>query len=46
MTRTEAGYCQHFAGAMALMLRMLGIPARVAAGFTSGSLADERRAGW
>ena len=35
--RTKRGYCQHFAGAMALMLRYLGIPARVAAGFTSGS---------
>ena len=31
------GYCQQFSGAMALMLRMLGIPARVAAGFTPGS---------
>ncbi|MEJ7567883.1 MAG: transglutaminaseTgpA domain-containing protein [Gaiellaceae bacterium] len=30
------GYCQQFAGSMALMLRFLGIPARVAAGFTSG----------
>jgi transglutaminase-like putative cysteine protease len=35
--QTRRGYCQHFAGAMALMLRYLGIPARVAAGFTSGS---------
>ncbi len=34
--RTREGYCQHFAGAMAIMLRMLGVPARVAAGFTSG----------
>jgi transglutaminase-like putative cysteine protease len=34
--QTHRGYCQHFAGAMALMLRYLGIPARVAAGFTSG----------
>jgi protein-glutamine gamma-glutamyltransferase len=34
---TKRGYCQHFAGAMALMLRYLGIPARVSAGFTSGS---------
>ena len=31
------GYCQQFSGAMALMLRMLGIPTRVAAGFTPGS---------
>jgi transglutaminase-like putative cysteine protease len=36
VTRTKAGYCQHFAGAMAAMLRMLGVPARVAVGFTSG----------
>ena len=34
--RTKRGYCQHFAGAMTLMLRYLGIPARVAEGFTSG----------
>jgi len=34
------GYCQQFAGAMTLMLRFLGIPARVAAGFTSGSYAN------
>jgi transglutaminase-like putative cysteine protease len=36
VTTTRRGYCQHFAGAMALMLRYLGIPARVAAGFTTG----------
>jgi hypothetical protein len=34
---TKTGYCQHFAGAMAVMLRLLGIPARVAAGFLPGS---------
>ena len=37
VTRTKAGYCQHFAGAMALMLRLLGVPSRVAVGFTSGT---------
>ncbi|HEX5467456.1 MAG TPA: transglutaminaseTgpA domain-containing protein [Gaiellaceae bacterium] len=37
VTQTKRGYCQHFAGAMTLMLRYLGIPARVAAGFTSGT---------
>jgi transglutaminase-like putative cysteine protease len=31
------GYCQQFSGTMALMLRMLGVPARVAAGFSPGS---------
>ncbi|MGH3065648.1 MAG: transglutaminaseTgpA domain-containing protein [Gaiellaceae bacterium] len=41
VTRTRAGYCQHFAGAMAAMLRMLGIPARVAVGFTSGTRDDD-----
>ncbi len=30
------GYCQQFAGAMALLLRMGGVPARVATGFTPG----------
>jgi transglutaminase-like putative cysteine protease len=37
VTQTRAGYCQYFAGAMALMLRYLGIPARVAVGFAGGS---------
>ena len=35
--RDRKGYCQHFSGAMALMLRMVGIPARVSAGFAPGS---------
>jgi transglutaminase-like putative cysteine protease len=35
------GYCQQFSGAMALLLRMGGIPARVASGFAPG--AYERR---
>jgi protein-glutamine gamma-glutamyltransferase len=33
---TKTGYCQQFAGAMALLLRFGGVPARVADGFTSG----------
>jgi transglutaminase-like putative cysteine protease len=37
VTRTRSGYCQHFAGAMALMLRYLGVPTRIAAGFASGT---------
>jgi transglutaminase-like putative cysteine protease len=43
--QSKRGYCQHYAGAMALMLRWLGIPARVAAGFTSGRY-DSRRRTW
>jgi transglutaminase-like putative cysteine protease len=46
VTRTKEGYCQHYAGAMTLMLRMLGIPARVAAGFTSGSYDDDEGPRW
>jgi transglutaminase-like putative cysteine protease len=34
----KRGYCQQFSGAMALLLRMGGVPARVSTGFTSGSL--------
>ena len=37
------GYCQQFSGTMALMLRMLGIPARVAAGFSPGSYNRDTR---
>jgi transglutaminase-like putative cysteine protease len=32
----RVGYCEQFAGTMAVMLRTLGIPARVAVGFTPG----------
>lgn len=38
--RSRQGYCQQFAGSMALMLRLIGIPARVAVGFTSGTWAN------
>jgi transglutaminase-like putative cysteine protease len=45
VTTTHAGYCQYFAGAMALMLRYLGIPARVAVGFAGGTY-DSRQHVW
>jgi len=38
----RAGYCQQFSGAMALMLRMLGIPARVPTGFSPGLRDPDR----
>src|SRR3712207_7173485 len=41
----RAGYCQHFAGAMALLLRMGGVPARVATGFSPGGYS-KRRGAW
>ncbi|MGI8728200.1 MAG: transglutaminase domain-containing protein [Solirubrobacterales bacterium] len=36
------GYCQQFSGAMAAMLRMVGVPSRVATGFTPGRKDSER----
>jgi transglutaminase-like putative cysteine protease len=33
----KTGYCQMYSGAMALLLRMGGVPARVSTGFTAGS---------
>ena len=41
----KEGYCQQFSGAMAMLLRMGGIPARVAAGFTPGTY-DRSRGRW
>ncbi len=41
---TKAGYCQHFSGAMALLLRMGGVPARVATGFSPGGYSKSRKA--
>ncbi len=38
MLKTHQGYCQMFSGAMALVLRMHGIPARVAVGFLPGKI--------
>jgi len=40
---SRVGFCQQFSGAEALLLRMGGIPARVATGFTSGSFDDRQR---
>jgi transglutaminase-like putative cysteine protease len=34
---TKAGYCEQFAGSFAAMARSLGLPARVAVGFTPGA---------
>jgi transglutaminase-like putative cysteine protease len=39
----KRGYCQQFSGTMALMLRMAGIPARVAGGFAPGSYNKDTR---
>lgn len=37
LTTSRKGYCQQFAFAMAVLARMVGIPARVVVGYTQGS---------
>ncbi|MGW3770545.1 transglutaminase TgpA family protein [Actinomadura verrucosospora] len=37
LLHSKRGYCEQFAAAMALMARILGIPSRVAMGYTPGS---------
>ena len=41
--RDKVGYCQQFSGAMALLLRFGGVPARVAAGFSPGVYDAKRK---
>jgi hypothetical protein len=43
LVRDRAGYCQQFAGAAALLLRLEGVPARVVAGFATGVQAAPER---
>ncbi|GII88697.1 transglutaminase [Sphaerisporangium siamense] len=38
--RNKNGYCEQFAAAMAVMARVLGVPARVAIGYTGGTFSD------
>ncbi|GIF05742.1 transglutaminase TgpA family protein [Actinoplanes siamensis] len=38
--KNKVGYCQQYAAAMAWMVRAAGIPARVAFGFTRGTMED------
>jgi protein-glutamine gamma-glutamyltransferase len=40
MLHSHRGYCQMYSGSMALVLRLHGIPARVAYGFTEGSQTE------
>jgi transglutaminase-like putative cysteine protease len=39
--RDRRGYCEQFASTMAVMARIVGIPARVNVGFTSGDLQSD-----
>jgi len=39
---TKQGFCDYYASAMAVMARSLGLPARIATGFASGTLDTQR----
>jgi transglutaminase-like putative cysteine protease len=41
LTEVREGYCEQFAIAMAIMAREVGIPSRVAVGFTAGEIVDQ-----
>ncbi len=41
--RSRTGYCEQYAGAMAILARELGIPSRMAVGFVPGTQEDD---GW
>jgi transglutaminase-like putative cysteine protease len=40
LTEVREGYCEQFAIAMTMMARQVGVPSRVAVGFTSGEVVD------
>jgi hypothetical protein len=41
LTQTKTGFCQQYAAAMAVLVRELGIPARVAVGYQAGTVQDD-----
>lgn len=43
LLRSRRGYCEQFAGSYAVLARTLGLPARVAVGFTPGELQADGR---
>ena len=46
LTTARQGYCQQFAFGMAALARLIGIPARVAVGYTAGTQQTRRHTGW
>jgi transglutaminase-like putative cysteine protease len=43
LEETQTGFCEQFAGTMAVLIRSLGYPARVAVGFLPGDLGEDGR---
>ncbi|GLY49385.1 DUF3488 and transglutaminase-like domain-containing protein [Lentzea sp. NBRC 102530] len=42
VTRSKVGFCEQYASAMAAMARVVGLPSRVAIGFTAGVLSPDQ----
>lgn len=43
LTQTRTGFCQHYTAAMTVMVRALGLPARIAVGYRSGTQQEDGR---
>jgi transglutaminase-like putative cysteine protease len=41
LKQTRAGFCQHYTAAMVVMVRALGLPARIAVGYRSGTPQED-----
>ena len=41
LTQTRTGFCQQYATAMAVLVRELGVPARIAVGYQEGALQED-----
>ena len=41
LTRTKTGFCQHYSSAMAVLVRTLGLPARIGLGFRPGTEQED-----
>ena len=41
LTRSRTGFCQHYSSAMAVLVRALGLPARIGVGFRSGTRQED-----
>lgn len=40
---SRQGYCTYYASSMVMMLRMIGVPARIAAGFAEGTYTSTQQ---
>ena len=41
LTRTRTGFCQHYTAAIVVLVRSLGLPARIAVGYRAGTQQED-----